>query len=69
MLRKLVYNGERKFLILYPINELVEKGKAIVVNDKKTAEDLKELGFEEVAEGKEEVEKLENKKKTKREGE
>lgn len=71
MLRKMVYNGDRKFLILYPINELVVKGKEIIVNDKKTAEDLKELGFEEVAEGKDEIEKLEKKpnKKLKGEGE
>lgn len=59
MLRKLIYKGDRKFLILHPMNELVEKDKEIVVNNKDIAEQLLELGFEEVAEGKKKIEKLE----------
>lgn len=57
MLRKLVYKGDRKFLILHPVNELVEKDKEVVVNSKDIAEQLIELGFEEV------LEKKTNKKK------
>jgi transcription antitermination factor NusA-like protein len=61
MLRKLVYKGDRKFLILHPVNELVEKNTEITVNNKEIAKQLQELGFEEVAEGKEEIEKIEEK--------
>lgn len=61
MLRKMRYDGERRFLILYPMDKLVEKGTEIVVNNKEDSDMLEELGFKEVAEGKKEIEKLEKK--------
>lgn len=55
------YDGDRRFLILFPMDKLVEKGTEITVNNKKDSDMLEELGFEEVAEGKKEIEKLEEK--------
>lgn len=57
MLRQLVYKGKRRFLVMHPIDLLVEHGKEVTVNNKEEADLLKELGFEEVAQGKEEVKK------------
>lgn len=54
---KLKYDGEKKFLILHPVNELVEKGKEIETTDKRLIKDLKELGFKEVKENKKEGDK------------
>lgn len=45
---RLKYNGERKFLILYPVNQLVEHGTEIETTNKQFIKDLKELGFKEV---------------------
>lgn len=54
---KLKYDGEKKFLILFPVNELVQKGKVIETTDKNFIKDLKELGFKEVKETKKEGDK------------
>lgn len=62
MLRKLVYKGNREFLVMYPVNLLVKNGTEHIANNKEEAEMLKELGFEEVAEGKKEIEKKDKKK-------
>lgn len=62
MLRKLKYNGKRKFLIMYPVDLLVSDGTEYTAKTKEEAEMLKELGFEEVAEGKKEIEKKNDKK-------
>lgn len=47
-MRKFVYEGERKFLILYPVDQLVEKGTEIETADKVLIKELLELGFKEI---------------------
>jgi hypothetical protein len=54
---KLKYEGKKKFLILHPVNELVENGKEIETTDRQFIKDLKELGFKEVKENKKEGDK------------
>lgn len=54
---KLRYEGERRFLILHPVNELVENGKEIETTDKQFIKDLKELGFKEVKKNKKDGDK------------
>jgi hypothetical protein len=45
---KLKYEGERKFLILFPENHLVENGYEIETDNKQFIKDLKEMDFKEV---------------------
>jgi hypothetical protein len=45
---KLKYDGEKSFLILFPVNQLVEHGTEIETTNKQFIKDLKELGFKEV---------------------
>ena len=45
---KLVYEGDKKFMILFPIAKRVENGTEIETTDKDTQKRLKELGFTEV---------------------
>lgn len=54
MLRKMKIKSDRTFLILFPENILVEKGKetVVTVNNKEHADQLIELGFSEVQEKK-----------------
>lgn len=59
MLRKYVYRGKRKFLIMFPIDQLVQDGTEVVAKNKKEAELFEELGFEKVAEGADEIQKEE----------
>jgi hypothetical protein len=49
---KLVYKGEKDFLILHPENHYVTKGYEIETDDEQFIKDLKELGFQEVKQGK-----------------
>lgn len=61
MLRKMIYKGQRKFLIMYPVDLLVEDGTEYTASSQDEAEMLEELGFEVVAEGKKEIVKKEKK--------
>jgi adenylate cyclase class IV len=49
---KLIYNGKRKFRILFPEYHEVSEGYVIETDDKLFAKELKTLGFEEVQETK-----------------
>jgi hypothetical protein len=62
MLRKLVYKGNKQLHILYPMDEIVSNGTELTVDNKEHADMLIELGFEEVATGKEKIEKKTKKK-------
>lgn len=57
MLRKLVYKNDDKIYLMHPFDVFVEKGSEIIAENKEQADQLKELGFKEVAEGKKEIEK------------
>jgi len=45
---KLVYDGQKRFRILFPVDLMVEKGTEYEAKDKDTQRRLKELGFKEV---------------------
>ena len=45
---KYEYKGHKKFLILYPVNQLVENGTVIETTDKSFAQELIDMGFEKV---------------------
>jgi hypothetical protein len=51
---KYIYNGHRKFLILHPVDKMVEKGTVIETTDKQFSKDLLEMGFEKVKQDKNE---------------
>lgn len=60
-MKKLIYKGDKKFRILHPVDERIEKGTVLLVDNKEFEKELLEFGFEEVQE--------DSKKNKKKEGE